>query len=98
MQLCALFSQLHEHIEALDQAKQSVKLTHLMIKDLHSLCDFYTEKDLLVRSEHSTINDTSTNNDISITHSASEVPDDSQITPNVELMDTQTAIVTSAHN
>mgnify|MGYP002150728888 CR=1 FL=1 len=29
---------------ALEQAKKSVKLTHLLIKDMYSLCEFYVEK------------------------------------------------------
>ena len=44
IQLCALFSQLHQHKDALEQAKLSTKLIHWLIKDLHSLWDFYTKK------------------------------------------------------
>lgn len=44
MQLCALFSQLHHHVDALEQAKKSVKLTHLLIKDMAALCDYYVQK------------------------------------------------------
>ena len=44
IQLCALFSQLHQHIDALEQAKMSTKLLHRLIKDLLALCDFYTKK------------------------------------------------------
>ena len=50
MQLCALFSQLHQHVDALEQAKKSVKLTHLLIKDMHSLCYFYQEKQRVLKS------------------------------------------------
>lgn len=44
MQLCALLSQLHRHKDALNQAKNSVKLVHLLIKDLKSLCIYYIRK------------------------------------------------------
>jgi hypothetical protein len=37
----------------LEQAKKSVKLTHLLIKDMYSLCDYYVEKDHLEKGEHS---------------------------------------------
>lgn len=67
MQLCALFSQLHQHVDALEQAKKSVKLTHLLIKDMYSLCDFYVEKHKIGKSQMgeaaSTIQDS--NNDVS---------------------------------
>lgn len=44
IQLCALFSQLHQHKDALEQARMSTRLTHALIKDLLALCDFYTKK------------------------------------------------------
>lgn len=44
MQLCALFSQLHQHKDALHQALTAVKLTHLLLKDMYSLADFYCNK------------------------------------------------------
>lgn len=44
MQLCALLSQLHKHKEALNQAWNSVKLVHLLIKDLKSLCIYFIRK------------------------------------------------------
>lgn len=68
MQLCALFSQLHHHVDALEQAKKSVKLTHLMIKDMFSLCDFYVEKNWIKRAhfgENSTIRESEIDTDIS---------------------------------
>jgi len=49
MQLCALFSQLHHHVDALEQAKKSVKLTHLLMKDMHALCDFYIQKNKIMK-------------------------------------------------
>lgn len=44
IQLCALFSQLHQHKDALEQAKLSTKLIHGLIKDLLALCNFYSKK------------------------------------------------------
>lgn len=44
MQLCALLSQLHRHKDALDQALMSVKLVHLIFKDIDALCKFYIQK------------------------------------------------------
>lgn len=44
IQLCALFSQLHQHKDALEQAKNSTKLVHRLSRDLLSLCEFYTKK------------------------------------------------------
>lgn len=44
MQLCALLSQLHRHKDALDQAMASIKLVHLLFKDLDALCRFYIQK------------------------------------------------------
>lgn len=37
MQLCALLSQLHRHRDAFEQAKLSIKLVHLMFKDMDAL-------------------------------------------------------------
>ena len=44
MQLCALLSQLHKHKDALGQAKKSVSIIHLLVKDLKSLCIYYIKK------------------------------------------------------
>jgi len=44
MQLCALLSQLHKHKDALNQAKRSVSLIHLLVKDMKSLCVYYIKK------------------------------------------------------
>jgi tetratricopeptide (TPR) repeat protein len=44
IQLCALFSQLHQHKDALEQARMSTRLIHGLIKDLLALCEFYTKK------------------------------------------------------
>lgn len=45
MQFCAILSQIHRHKDALDQAKEAVKLNHLLINDLTSLCKFYIKRE-----------------------------------------------------
>lgn len=50
MQLCALFSQLHQHVDALEQAQKSVKLTHLLIQDMLALCEFYVDKQKVAKA------------------------------------------------
>jgi len=50
MQLCALFSQLHQHVDALEQAQKSVKLTHLLIQDMLALCEFYVDKQRVAKA------------------------------------------------
>ena len=44
MQLCALHSQQHRHRDAFEQAKLSIKLIHLVFKDLDALWKFYIHK------------------------------------------------------
>lgn len=44
MQLWALLSQLHRHRDAFEQAKFSIKIAHLMFKDLDALCKFFIQK------------------------------------------------------
>jgi len=45
MQFCAILSQIHRHKDALSQAKESVKLSHLVINDLRELCLFYINRE-----------------------------------------------------
>lgn len=45
MQFCAILSQIHKHKDALDQAKEAVKLNHLLINDLRELCLFYIKRE-----------------------------------------------------
>lgn len=45
MQYCAILSQIHRHKDALNQSKESVKLAHLLINDLKSLCEFYIKRE-----------------------------------------------------
>ena len=49
MQFCAILSQIHRHKDALDQAKESVKLNHLLINDLRELCQFYIRREDIVQ-------------------------------------------------
>ena len=44
LQLCAILSQTQNHIEALDNAKKSVKIIHQLFRDLLSLCAMYIRK------------------------------------------------------
>lgn len=46
MQFCAILSQIHRHKDALEQAREGVRLGHLLINDLRELCLFY------IRREH----------------------------------------------
>ena len=48
MQFCAILSQIHRHKDALEQAKQSVRLNHLLINDLRELCQFYIRREDIV--------------------------------------------------
>lgn len=45
MQYCAILSQIHRHKDALHQARESVKVSHLLINDLKSLCEFYVKRE-----------------------------------------------------
>ena len=45
MQYCAILSQVHRHKDALYHAKESVKLSHLLINDLKQLCEFYIKRE-----------------------------------------------------
>jgi hypothetical protein len=45
MQFCAILSQIHRHMDALDQAKESVKLAHLLINDMRELCVLYIRRE-----------------------------------------------------
>lgn len=45
MQYCAILSQVHRHKDALDQAKEGVRISHLLINDLKHLAEFYTKRE-----------------------------------------------------
>lgn len=44
LQFCAILSQLHRHKEAFEQAQEGIKLSHLIIRDLISVCRLYSKK------------------------------------------------------
>ena len=45
MQFCAILSQIHRHKDALEQAREGVRLGHLLINDLRELCMFYIRRE-----------------------------------------------------
>ena len=45
MQFCAILSQIHRHKDALRQAKESVRLGHLLINDMRELCILYIRQE-----------------------------------------------------
>ena len=44
MQICALYSQVHKHKEALVHAKEGVKIAHFLIKDMANMAEYYTNE------------------------------------------------------
>ena len=44
LQLCAILSQNQNHQEALENARNSVRLSHQMFKDMEELCQIYIDK------------------------------------------------------
>ena len=44
LQLCAIYSQLHRHKDAYEQALEGVKLAHLVVRDQLAICYFFTRK------------------------------------------------------
>lgn len=45
LQYCAILSQIHKHKDALEQAREGVKVCHHMINDMHQLCQFYVQRE-----------------------------------------------------
>lgn len=45
LQYCAILSQIHRHKDALDQAREGVKVCHQMINDMQQLCQFYVQRE-----------------------------------------------------
>ena len=45
MQFCAILSQIHRHKDALHQAKESVKINHLLLNDMRELTLFYIKRE-----------------------------------------------------
>jgi hypothetical protein len=44
MQICALFSQVHQHKEAAVHANEAVVISHYLIHDAESMCAYYTKE------------------------------------------------------
>ncbi len=55
MQYCAILSQVHRHKDALDQAKEGVKISHLLINDMKQLCEFYVKREEIEHSLNNNI-------------------------------------------
>jgi len=51
LQFCAILSQLHRHKEAFEQAQEGIKLAHLIIRDVISVCRYYSKRMDLKLSE-----------------------------------------------
>lgn len=45
LQYCAILSQIHRHKDALDQAREGVKISHQLLIDMHELCVFYVKRE-----------------------------------------------------
>jgi hypothetical protein len=45
LQYCAILSQIHRHKDALEQAREGVKVCHQMINDMQQLCEFYVKRE-----------------------------------------------------
>jgi hypothetical protein len=45
MQYCAILSQVHRHKDALEHAREGVRISHLLIEDLKQLCEFYIKRE-----------------------------------------------------
>ena len=45
LQYCAILSQIHRHKDALEQAREGVKICHQMVTDMHDLCNFYVNRE-----------------------------------------------------
>lgn len=47
LQYCAILSQIHRHKDALEQAREGVKVCHQMVNDMYQLCQFYVKREKL---------------------------------------------------
>jgi hypothetical protein len=45
LQYCAILSQIHRHKDALEQAREGVKVCHQLITDMYQLCQFYVNRE-----------------------------------------------------
>lgn len=44
LQLCAIYSQLHRHKDAYEQAEEGVRIAHLIVRDQLAVCHFFAKK------------------------------------------------------
>lgn len=44
LQLCAILSQEHRHMDALKRAREAVQISHLLISDMLELCVLYIHR------------------------------------------------------
>ena len=44
LQLCAIYSQLHRHKDAYEQAEEGVRLAHVVVRDQLAICHFFSRK------------------------------------------------------
>ena len=63
MQLCALFSQLHRHREALYHAQISVRISHFLVKDVVNYADSMEQKEKEIRDNPKYNNNKSKNDE-----------------------------------
>lgn len=44
LQLCAIYSQLHRHKDAYEQAEMGVQIAHVIVRDQLAVCHFFARK------------------------------------------------------
>jgi len=44
LQYCAILSQEHRHSDAYDQAREAIRLNHVLINDMKALCTLYMRR------------------------------------------------------
>ena len=44
MQVCALYSQVHKHIDASRHANEAIQISHYLIHDCESICAYFTKE------------------------------------------------------
>lgn len=52
LQLCAIYSQLHRHKNALEQATEGVRIAHLVVRDTLSICQFFSKRLEFLKDEN----------------------------------------------
>lgn len=44
LQLCAIYSQLHRHKDAFEQAEEGVRIAHVVVRDQLAVCHYFSKK------------------------------------------------------